>query len=123
MKSKVDMEYDKILIINDLFLAETGIDFYGYKVDKTGSNEFKRIRQCYFWFLNEFTNLTELEIGKLFGYYDKRFARPCYNIKENIALYNNRLTYSPSDKREHQRLLKIYETYTIKPHQVSDYRI
>lgn len=118
--TKIDMEYDKIIIINDLFLAETGVDFYGYKVDKTGGNEFKRIRACYFWFINEFTNLTEMEIGKLFGYSDVKFSRPCFNIRENINLYNDRISLIPSDIREHERLLKKYATYTIKPHQVSD---
>lgn len=118
--TKIDMEYDKILIINDLFLEETGTDFYGYKMTKHGSHEFEQIRACYFWFVYEFTNLTEHEIGILFGYSDKGDNHPAQAIRLNISKYNDRIRLIPSDIREHERLLKKYETYTIKPHQVSD---
>ncbi len=118
--TKIDMEYDKILIINDLFLAETGVDFYGYKMTQFGSNDFERIRACYYWFINEFTNLTPHEIGVLFGYSNVGENHPAQAINLNLSKYNDRINLIPSDIREHERLLKKYATYTIKPHQVSD---
>ena len=118
--TKIEQEYDRVLIINDLFLAETGTDFRNYKMSKMCSRDFALIRQAYFWFIHEYTNLTPHEIGVLFGYSDKGENHPAQAINLNLSKYNDRINLIPSDIREHERLLKKYATYTIKPHQVSD---